>query len=64
MNMFLTSISKFHSSWYLSATFQLNVDCFSAELPILDITCTHLAAYPQFYTSLTAIISALAACVT
>ena len=61
MKMFFNSISKCHSSWYLSAAFLSNVGCFSARLPFLNITCTSLAVFVGFLNSLTAVIAALAA---
>ena len=61
MKMFFTSISKFHSSLYLSAAFQVNVGLFSAGPAVLGTTCTVLAVSTGLYTSLTTIIAALAA---
>ena len=43
MEMFFTFISKLHSSWYLSAVFLPNVDCFSTGPPDLGAVFTGLA---------------------
>ena len=59
--MLFIFISKFHSYCYLSAAFQSNIDCFSADPLVSGITCTDLAAQTRFSASLTAIITALAA---
>ena len=48
----------------LSAAFQLNVCCFSAGQPFLDIMCTYLGVSTGFSASLNAIIAVLAASVT
>ena len=46
--MFFTTISKFHSPWYLSLAFQLNVGCFSTRPCIMGIICTDVAAFTGF----------------
>ena len=59
--MFFTYVTRFLSSWYLSAAFQSNIDCFSVQVPVLCLTCTDLLVFIGFFAYLTAIIAALAA---
>ena len=55
MKMFFASITKLCTSFYLSAAFQLNVGCFSSDLPILGISCTGLAVFTELSASVTTI---------
>ena len=67
MKMYFTSISKLHSSWYMSAVFQSNVDCLNTVLPDLGIVHLGLVRLIWFSTSLTTInatlVISLAACI-
>ena len=61
--MFLTSISKCHSSWHLSGALQLNIGCFKFRPLILGAVCIGFALLIKFSASLTAIIAALVAAI-
>ena len=62
--MFLTSVLKLLSSWYLSGSLQLNLGCLQAGLPVLGAVCVGLAFSAHVSAFLNVIIAALVASVT